>query len=164
MGINLIEALQKWNRVTNDGGKTIYSTNKDGTIVMHRYGAGGGFKPTLELFNSTGWTRAEEPLILPERVCVSGTYFTLNSVLGVCTSTEDFSSIDTQRFSSYNYYTDKALAQYIADKNLIQRIGIVLGALNKYNPNKEVLISKYIRDNYTRVIDRIRQYEESNNL
>lgn len=164
MGITLIEALQKWDKVTNDGGKTVYSTNSEGTIVMHTNGAGGGFKPTLELFSSTGWTRAEEPLVLPEKVRVSGRYFTLNSVLGVCTSTEDFSSIDTQRFSSYNYYTDKALAQYIADKNRIQRIGIVLGALNKDNPNKEVLISKYIRDNYTWVIDRIKEYEESNNL
>lgn len=162
--MNLIEALQKWNRVTNDGGKTVYSTNSEGTIVMHTNGVGGGFKPTVELFSSTGWTRAEEPLVLPEKVRVSGRYFTLNSVLGVCTSTEDFSSIDTQRFSSYNYYTDKALAQYIADKNRIQRIGIVLGALNKDNPNKEVLISKYIRDNYTWVIDRIKEYEESNNL
>lgn len=162
--MKLIEALQKWNKVTNDGGKTVYSTNSDGTIVMHTNGAGGGFKPTIELFSSTGWTRAEEPLVLPEKVCVSGMYFTLNSVLGVCTSTEDFSSIDTQRFSSYNYYTDKALAQYIADKNLMQRIGIILGALNKDNPNKEVLISKYIRDNYTWVIDRIKEYEESNNL
>lgn len=162
--MSLIEALQKWNRVTNDGGKTVYSTNSEGTIVMHTNGVGGGFKPTLELFSSTGWTRAEEPLVLPEKVRVSGRYFTLNSVLGVCTSTEDFSSIDTQRFSSYNYYTDKALAQYIADKNRIQRIGIVLGALNKDNPNKEVLISKYIRDNYTWVIDRIKEYEESNNL
>ena len=162
--MNLIEALQKWNRVTNDGGKTVYSTNSDGTIVMHTNGAGGGFRPTLELFNSTGWTRAEEPLILPKRVCVSGTYFTLNSVLGVCTATEDFSSVDTQRFSSYNYYTDKALAQYIADKNLIQRINIVLGVLNKDNPNKEMLISKYIRDNYTWVIDRIRQYEKEEGI
>lgn len=162
--MNLIEALQKWNKVTNDGGKTVYSTNSEGTIVMHTNGVGGGFKPTVELFSSTGWTRAEEPLVLPEKVRVSGRYFTLNSVLGVCTSTEDFSSIDTQRFSSYNYYTDKALAQYIADKNRIQRIGIVLGALNKDIPNKEVLISKYIRDNYTWVIDRIKEYEESNNL
>ena len=160
MGINLIEALQIWDKVTNDGGKTIYSTNKEGTIVMHRYGAGGGFKPTLELFNSTGWTRAEEPLILPERVCVSGTYFRLDSLLKVYPSIEGFSSIDMQRFSSYNYYPDKALAQYIADKNLIQRIKIVLSVLNKDNPNKEVLISKYIRDNYACVIDRIRQYEE----
>lgn len=162
--MNLIEALQKWNRVTNDGGKTVYSTNSEGTIVMHTNGVGGGFKPTVELFSSTGWTRAEEPLVLPEKVCVSGGYFTLNSVLGVCTSTEDFSSIDTQRFSSYNYYTDKALAQYIADKNRIQRIGIVLGALNKDNPNKEVLISKYIRDNYTWVIDRIKEYEEKEGI
>lgn len=162
--MKLIEALQKWNKVTNDGGKTVYGTNSEGTIVMHTNGAGGGFRPTLELFSSTGWTRAEEPLVLPEKVCVSGMYFTLNSLLGVCTSTEDFSSLDTQRFSSYNYYTDKALAQYIADKNRIQRIGIVLGALNKDNPNKEVLISKYIRDNYKEIIDRIKEYEESNNL
>lgn len=164
MGVNLIEALKKWDKVTNDGGKTIYSTNKEGTIVMHRCGAGGGFKPTLELFNSTGWTRAEEPLILPEKVCVSGTYFRLGSLLEVYSSIEGFSSIDMQRFSSYNYYPDKALAQYIADKNLIQRINIVLGVLNKDNPNKEVLISKYIRDNYTWVIDRIRQYEEEEGI
>lgn len=164
MGINLIEALQKWDKVTNDGGKTIYSTNKDGTIVMHRHGAGGGFKPTLELFNSTGWTRAEDPLILPEKVCVSEMYFTLNSLLEVRPSIEGFSSIDMQRFSSYNYYPDKALAQYIADKTLIQRINLVLGVLNKDNPNKEMLISNYIRDNYTWVIDRIRQYEEKEGI
>lgn len=164
MGVNLIEALKKWDKVTNDGGKTIYSTNKEGTIVMHRCGAGGGFKPTLELFNSTGWTRAEEPLILPEKVCVSGTYFRLDSLLKVYPSIEGFSSIDMQRFSSYNYYSDKALAQYIADKNLIQRINIVLNKLNKDNPNKEVLISTYIRDNYTWVIDRIRQYEEEEGI
>ena len=27
--MTLIEALQKWDKVTNDGGKTIYSTNSD---------------------------------------------------------------------------------------------------------------------------------------
>ena len=48
--MKLIEALQKWDKVTNDNSKTIYSTNSDGTIIMRTNGAGGGFKPTVELF------------------------------------------------------------------------------------------------------------------
>ena len=40
--MTLIEALQKWDKVTNDNGKTVYSTNSDGTIVMRTNGAGGG--------------------------------------------------------------------------------------------------------------------------
>ena len=45
--MTLIEALQKWDKVTNDNGKTIYTTNSDGTIIMRTNGSGGGFKPTV---------------------------------------------------------------------------------------------------------------------
>ena len=155
----LIEALQKYNKVTNDGGKTVYSTTSGGHVVRCTDELGGVINPTIKLLTSTGWEEYREPLILPERVCVSGTYFRLDSLLGVYATLEGFSSVDMQRFSSYNYFTDKAFAQYVADKNLIQRVSIVLDRLNKDNPDKEVLISKYIRDNYTCVIDRIRQYE-----
>ena len=92
-------------------------------------------------------------------MCVSETYFRLDSLLEVYASIEGFSSVDMQRFSSYNYFTDKAFAQYVADKNLIQRVKLVLEHLNKDNPDKEVLIHKYIRDNYKDVIDRIKGYE-----
>ena len=157
--MKLIEALQKYKKVTNDGGKTVYSTTSGGHVVRCTDELGGVINPTIKLLTSTGWEEYREPLILPERVCVSGTYFRLDSLLEVYASIEGFSSVDTQRFSSYNYFTDKAFAQYVADKNLIQRVKLVLEHLNKDNPDKEVLISKYIRDNYKDVIDRIRQYE-----
>ena len=157
--MKLIEALQKWNKVTNDGGKTVYSTTSAGHVVSCTDELGGVINPTIKLLTSTGWEKYREPLILPERVCVSGTYFRLDSLLGVYATLEGFSSVDMQRFSSYNYYPDKALAQYIADKNLIQRVKLVLEHLNKDNPDKEVLINKYIRDNYKDVIDRIKEYE-----
>ena len=157
--MNLIEALQKWNKVTNDGGKTVYSTTSGGHVVSCTDELGGVINPTIKLLTSTGWEEYREPLILPERVCVSGTYFMLNSLLEVSKSIECFSSVDTQRFSSYNYFTDKAFAQYVADKQFIQRVTLVLEHLNKSNPDKEILISEYIRDNYKDVIDRIRQYE-----
>ena len=155
----LIEALQKYNKVTNDGGKTVYSTTSGGHVVKCTDELGGVINPTIKLLTSTGWEEYREPLILPERVCVSGTYFRLDSLLDVYASIEGFSSVDMQRFSSYNYFTDKAFAQYVADKNLIQRVKLVLEHLNKSNPDKEALISEYIRDNHKEVIDRIKEYE-----
>ena len=160
----LIEALQKYNKVTNDGGKTVYSTTSGGHVVRCTDELGGIINPTIKLLTSTGWEEYREPLILPERVCVSGTYFRLDSLLGVYATLEGFSSVDMQRFSSYNYFTDKAFAQYVADKNLIQRAKLTLEHLNKSNPDKEILISEYIRDNYKDVIDIIRQYEEKEGI
>ena len=164
MGITLIEALQKYNKVTNDGGKTVYSTTSGGHVVSCTDELGGVINPTIKLLTSTGWEEYREPLILPERVCVAGTYFMLNSLLEVSKSIECFSSVDTQRFSSYNYFTDKAFAQYVADKQFIQRAKLTLEHLNKSNPDKEILISEYIRDNYKDVIDRIKQYEEKEGI
>lgn len=160
----LIEALQKYKKVTNDGGKTVFSTTSAGHVVKCTDELGGVINPTIKLLTSTGWEEYREPLILPERVCVAGTYFMLNSLLEVSKSIECFSSVDTQRFSSYNYFTDKAFAQYVADKQFIQRAKLVLEHLNKKNPDKEILISEYIRDNYKDVIDRIRQYEEGEGI
>ena len=56
----------------------------------------------------------------------------------------------------------ETIAQYVAAKQLIQRIRITLTLLNKENPDKEMLISEYINDNYKDVIDRIKKYEEDN--
>lgn len=161
MGINLIEALQKWDKVTNDGGKTIYSTNKDGTIVMHRYGAGGGFKPTIELFSSTGWFEYREPLILPRR---EEEYYYIDGYDELVVATDNDSWADERHFDSYNYTPNVQLVKYIKDRQFIQRVCIVLSYLNKDNPNKETLIPDYINDKYKEIIDRINVYEESNNL
>lgn len=161
MGINLIEALQKWNRVTNDGGKTVYSTNSEGTIVMHTNGAGGGFKPTLELFNSTGWVEYREPLILPRR---EEEYYYVDGYNDIVLATDNDSWADERHFDSYNYTPNIQLAKYIKDKQFIQRVYIILYHLNKDNHDKEILISEYVRDKYEDIIHRIRQYEEKEGI
>lgn len=163
MGINLIEALQKWNKVTNDGGKTIYSTNKDGTIVMHTNGAGGGFKPTVELFTSTGWVEYREPLILP-KMDTAEEYYYIDEFDNIEMYINYGCKSNHEHFGIYNYIPNKALAMYMKDKQFIQRVCIVLNYLNTDNPDKEILISEYIRYNYKEIIDRIKVYELSNNL
>lgn len=161
--MNLIEALQKWNKVTNDGGKTVYSTNSAGTIVMHTNGAGGGFKPTLELFNSTGWFEYREPLVLPRREREMEYYY-IDEYGDIELVTDDTCWANIEHFEYYNYVPNIQLAKYIKDKQFIQRVYILLNYLNKDNPDKEILISEYIRDNYKEIIDRIKEYEEINNL
>lgn len=159
--MKLIEALQKWNRVTNDGGKTVYGTNSEGTIVMHTNGAGGGFRPTIELFNSTGWEAYVEPLVLPKR---GEEYYCIDEYGDIVLFTDNDSWANDRHFDLYNYTPNVQLVKYIKDKQFIQRVCIVLNYLNKDNPDKEILISEYIRDNYKEIIDRIKEYEESNNL
>ena len=156
--MKLIEALQKWDKVTNDNGKTIYSTNSDGTIIMRTNGAGGGFRPTLELFNSTGWTRAEEPLILPRREREMEYYY-IDGYGDIDLVIDDTCWANIEHFDYYNYIPNIQLAKYIKDKQFIQRVYIILNYLNKDNPDKEILVSEYIKDNYKDVIDRIKRYE-----
>ena len=156
--MNLIEALQKWNKVTNDGGKTVYSTTSGGHVVKCTDELGGVINPTIKLLTSTGWEEYREPLILPERL-IEDTYYHIDEYQEIDVYLDEDTWVDRELYEKYNYFTDKAFAQYVADKTLIQRVKLVLEHLNKDNPDKEVLISKYIRDNYTCVIDRIRQYE-----
>lgn len=161
--MNLIEALQKWNRVTNDGGMSYFTTNSEGTIIYHREGCGGGFQPTLELFNSTGWCEYREPLILPRRE--EGTeYYYIDEYDEIMLAIDTDSWANGIHLDSYNYTPNVQLIKYIKDKQFIQRVCIVLNYLNKDNPDKEILISEYIRDNYKEIIDRIKVYELSNNL
>lgn len=164
MGITLTTALRKWKKVTNDGGKTVYSTNKDGTILMHTYGAGGGFRPTIDLFTSIGWEEYVEPIITPERVYKWG-LFSYISEYGKVVNTHECPSIEVDTlFREYNYFTDSKLAQYIADKQFIQRANILLEHINKNNPDKKVLVANYIKANHKEIIDRIRQYEEEEGI
>ena len=158
--MGLIEALQKWGSVTNDGGKTVYSTNSDGTIVMCTKGVGGGFKPTLELFNSTGWVKYAKPLVLPERER-GMEYYYIDSFGDIELVTNTDCWAEDVHFESYNYMQSCSLAKYIKDKQFIQRVSIMLNHLNKDNPDKEILISEYIEDRYKEILDRIKQYEEA---
>ena len=161
--MNLIEALQKYNKVTNDGGKTVYSTTSGGHVVKCTDELGGVINPTIKLLTSTGWVEYREPLILPKRL-TEDTYYHIDEYQEIDVYIDEDTWVDRELYEKYNYFTDKAFAQYVADKNLIQRVKLVLEHLNKDNPDKEVLISKYIRDNYTCVIDRIRQYEEGEGI
>lgn len=161
--MNLIEALQKWNRVTNDGGKTVYSTNSEGTIVMHTNGAGGGFKPSVELFTSTGWVEYREPLILP-KMNIAEDYYYIDEFDDIESYINYGCQANNEHFGIYNYIPNKALAMYIKDKQLLQRVYIILYHLNKNNPDKEILISEYVRDRYKDIIYRIRQYEEEEGI
>ena len=161
--MTLIEALQKWDKVTNDGGKTIYSTNSDGTIVMRTNGAGGGFKPTVELFTSKGWERYVTPLALPCKKC-DEKYYYIDGYNKIGYKINIDSEFDCERYKTYNYFMYETIAQYVADKQLIQRIRITLTLLNKENPDREMLISEYINDNYKDVMYRIKQYEDKNKL
>lgn len=159
----LIEALQKWNKVTNDGGKTVYSTNSEGTIFMYTNGVCGGFKPTVELFTSTGWVEYREPLILP-KMDTAEEYYYIDEFDNIESYIDYGCKSNHEHFGIYNYIPNKALAMYMKDKQLLQRVYIILYHLNNGNPDKEILISEYIRYNYKEIIDRIKVYELSNNL
>lgn len=159
--MNLIEALQKWNKVTNDGGKTVYSTTSGGHVVTCTDELGGVINPTIKLLTSKGWEQYLEPLKLPERVD-GEVYYHIGEYQEIDIYLEEDTWIDRELYEKYNYFTDKAFAQYVADKQFIQRAKLTLEHLNKSNPDKEILISEYIRDNHKEVIDRIKEYEENN--
>ena len=157
--MNLIEALQKYKRVTNDNGKTVYSLNKNGTIVKNTKGGGGGFQPTIELFTSTGWEKAIEPLKLPKKYSYNSYYY-IDGFNDLCVTEDMNTSLDARRHSQYNYFEGDDLAKYISDKQLMQRIRIVLTLLNKNNEDKDFLINEHINNNYKDVIDRICKFEK----
>lgn len=154
----LIEALQKYKKVTNDGGKTVYSTTSAGHVVKCTDELGGVINPTITLLTSTGWEEYREPLILPRRE--EGTeYYYIDEFGDIELDTDTDCRANEEHFDYYNYTPNVQLAKYINDKQFIQRVYIVLNYLNKDNPDKETLISEYIRDNHKEVIDRIKEYE-----
>lgn len=162
--MNFTEAIQKYGKITNDGGKTIYYTNKEGTIVMKTKGAGGAFSVTLDLLTSTGWEEYKEnKLILPKRLGYDEEYFYISDSTRVIDVDDDYGyDVDDTRYETFNYFTDKELAQYVADKQLIHRINLVLSITNLGNfedIKTQSLIFDYIKTNYKEVLDRINEYE-----
>ena len=168
-GMKFIDAIQKYEKITKDGGTTVYSKNSEGTIIMHRNGVGGGFQVTVDLLTSDGWQEYEEDkLILPKRQEVWGKdYYTILTTNVVAGDTDQHINIDGTRFNVFNYFQDKELAQYVADKQLIQRIELVLHELNRSKFNfitRLNLIGDYIIENYKDVLDRINAYESKNRV
>ena len=162
-GMTFTEAIQKYKMITNDGGKTIYKTDRCGTIFRKANGCSVKLSITVDLLTSTGWEEyKDEELILPTFICESNEYYTISEIDEVYAYIQRNDSIDVGKLKVYNYFTDKWFAQYVADKQLIQRIELTLIALNKDRfPKEELtkLINKYLRDNHMEVLDRIIRYE-----
>ena len=161
--LTFIDAIQKYDKITNDGGETIYTTNKEGTIIMKTKGTGGGFSITVDLLTSTGWEEyKDKELVLPKEVNYGLSYHTITSWGSLIQDRQVGNFVDKDRLNAFNYFTDKKFAQYVTDKQLIQRIELTLIELNKDNfPKEELtkLINKYLRDNHMKVLDRIIKYE-----
>lgn len=163
--MNFIEAIGKYEAITRDGGTTVYSKNSEGNIIRKTNGIGGGFQINYGLLVSTGWVEHKEhKLILPERVDYSHRYMHIggdNSKVYVdsdCRFDED-----ADRLKTFNYFTDKEFAQYIADRQLLDRIELVL---YKYNNDKmddktlTKLINEYIDTHYEEVLNRVLDYQD----
>lgn len=163
--MNFIEALGKYDAITRDGGTTVYSKNSEGNIIRKTNGIGGGFQINYDLLMSRGWKEHKEhKLVLPERVEYSHRYMHIggdNSKVYVdsdCSYDED-----KDRLRTFNYFTDKEFAQYIADRQLLDRIELVL---YKYNNDKmddktlTKLINEYIDTHYAEVLNRVLDYQD----
>lgn len=163
--MNFIEAIGKYEAITRDGGTTVYSKNSEGNIIRKVNGIGGGFQINYDLLMSRGWVEHQEhKLILPERVEYSHRYVHIggdNSKVYVdsdCRFDED-----KDRLKTFNYFTDKEFAQYIADRQLLDRIELVLYAYNKDNMDDKTLtklINEYIDTHYEEVLNRVLDYQD----
>lgn len=167
--MNFIEAIGKYEAITRDGGTTVYSKNSEGNIIRKVNGIGGGFQINYDLLVSTGWVEHQEhKLILPERVEYSHRYMHIGGDNNIVYTDSDCRyDEDIDRLRIFNYFTDKELAQYIADKQLIHRIELVLHELNFERFGKAdrcELINEYIRDNYRDTVNRINEYESRNRV
>lgn len=162
-GMTFTEAIQKYSMITNDGGKTVYKVNKEGTIFRKAKGCGGAFSVTVDLLTSTGWEEyRDKELVLPKAVNCGLSYITITSTGSLVEDSQVNDFVDEDRLETFNYFTNKKFAQYVADKQLIQRIELTLIELNKDEfPKEELtkLINKYLRDNHMKVLDRIIQHE-----
>lgn len=156
--MNLLEALQKYRRVTNDNGKTVYYTDIVGSIIKKGDNA---CLPTIELLTSTGWEEHIE-LIEPKRE-YGIEYFTIDAFGDVDSLKDIDSNFDIKLIDMYNYFTDREFAEYVVNKQFILRAKLLLEHLNKDLPNKEKLISEYILNNHKEIIDNIKEYEEKSN-
>lgn len=162
-GMTFTEAIQKYKMITNDGGKTIYKTDRCGTIFRKANGCSVALSITVDLLTSTGWGEyKDKELILPTLIGTGNKYYTISETDEVYTDIQRSSSIDVSKLKGYKYFTNRWFAQYVADKQLIQRIELTLIELNKDKfPKEELtkLINEYLRDNHMEVLDRIIQYE-----
>ena len=159
--MKLIEALQKYKRVTNDNGKTIYTINDEGYIRKQTDNPLDVVFPTIDILTSKGWEEYTD-LIEPKRK-YGIEYFTIDTYGDVDSLEDDGSHFDIEQLDMYNYFTNREFAEYVVNKQFILRAKLLLEHLNKDLPNKEKLISEYILNNHKEIIDNIKEYEEKSN-
>lgn len=163
--MNFIEAIGKYEAITRDGGTTVYSKNSEGNIVRKVYGIRGDFQLNYDLLVSTGWVEHKEhKLILPERVGHYHSYMYIEDDTNkVYVDSDCRFDEDTNRLKIFNYFTDKELAQYIADRQLLDRIELVLYAYNKDNMDDDTILkltNEYIDTYYKEVLNRVLNYQD----
>ena len=163
--LTFIEAIGKYEAITRDGGTTVYSKNNEGTIIRKVNGVGGGFQINYGLLVSTGWVEhKEQKLIVPERVDYSHRYMHIGGDNNKVYVDSDCSyDEDKDRLRTFNYFTDKEFAQYIADRQLLDRIELVLYAYNNDKMDDKTLsklINEYIDTHYEEVLNRVLDYQD----
>lgn len=170
-GMKFIDAIQKYDKITKSGHKVFYMHKVSQEVFEYNTETGVGTLITadIRLLTSEGWQEyKEDKLILPKRFDYPGVkYYTVSTINNVYADVDQHAGIDTERFNTYNYFIDRDLAQYVADKQLIQRIELVLHELNisKFNfVTRLNLIGDYIRDNFKDVLDRINEYESKSRV
>ena len=162
-GMTFLDAIQKYDKITNDGGETYYYKNNEGYIYKnYDKGLSCSINANIDFLLSTGWKEYKNrKLALPKRRRNESYYF-INADRTIGSDMEHYLPIDDNKFNNYNSFTDKSFAKYIADKQLIHRINLVLKELNKDRFDKadlQDLINEYIRNNYSKVLNRITEYE-----
>lgn len=163
--MNFIDAIGKYEAITRDGGTTVYSKNSEGNIIRKVNGIGGDFQLNYDLLISTGWVEHQEhKLILPERGYYHHQYMYIDADNNkVYVDSDCRFNKDVDRLKTFNYFTDKEFAQYIADRQLLDRIELVL---YKYNNDKmddktlSKLINEYIDTHYAEVLNRVLDYQD----
>jgi DNA-directed RNA polymerase subunit RPC12/RpoP len=163
--MNFIDAIGKYEAITRDGGTTVYFKNSEGNIIRKVNGKEGGFLLNYDILCSRGWVEHQEhKLILPERAGHYHSYMYIEDGSNkIYVDSDCRFDEDTNRLKIFNYFTDKELAQYIADRQLLDRIELVLYKYNKDNMDDKTLtklINEYIDTHYKEVLNRVLDYQD----
>lgn len=167
--MTFIEAIQIYDKITKSGHKVFYMHKVSQEVFEYNTETGVGTLITadIRLLTSDGWYEyVDNDLILPKRHEDWGKeYYSILTTNAVAEDTDQRIRIDETRFKVFNYFQDEALAQYIADTQLLHRIRTTLHVLNKDKFGKAdrcELIDAYIRDNYGTELSRVYAYEIEN--
>lgn len=166
-GMKFIDAIQKYDKITKSGHKVFYMHKVSQEVFEYNTETkiGKSITADIRLLTSDGWYEyKEDKLILPKRFDYPGvTFYTISTINNIYTEVDQHAGIDTKRFDAYNYFFDRDLAQYVADKQLLYRIQLVLYAYNKDRMDDDTILkltNEYIDTYYKEVLDRVLDYQD----